>query len=277
MNQLTFNNGNEMPQLGLGVFRVANDDTAKLAVKHAIINGYRSIDAALVYENEEMVGQGIKEGISAVGISREDLFITSKLWFDDFGKNNVVRGYERSLNNLGLNYLDLYLVHWPGTDEALMIDTWLGMEKLYEDGKVKNIGVSNFNMNHLEILKKHAQIKPVINQVEFHPYFNQALLRNYLIEEGIQMESWSPLMNAEILADETINEIAQTINKSPAQVVLRWNIQHGVITIPKSITPARIEQNIDVFGFELSESQMTKIDKLNTEQRVGPDPAQFNG
>lgn len=277
MNQLTFNNGNEMPQLGLGVFRVANDDTAKLAVKHAIINGYRSIDAALVYENEEMVGQGIKEGISAVGISREDLFITSKLWFDDFGKNNVIRGYERSLNNLGLNYLDLYLVHWPGTDEALMIDTWLGMEKLYEDGKVKNIGVSNFNMNHLEILKKHAQIKPVINQVEFHPYFNQALLRNYLIEEGIQMESWSPLMNAEILADETINEIAQTINKSPAQVVLRWNIQHGVITIPKSITPARIEQNIDVFGFELSESQMTKIDKLNTEQRVGPDPAQFNG
>jgi diketogulonate reductase-like aldo/keto reductase len=277
MNQLTFNNGNEMPQLGLGVFRVANDDTAKLAVKHAIINGYRSIDAALVYENEEMVGQGIKEGISAVGISREDLFITSKLWFDDFGKNNVIRGYERSLNNLGLNYLDLYLVHWPGTDEALMIDTWLGMEKLYEDGKVKNIGVSNFNMNHLEILKKHAQIKPVINQVEFHPYFNQALLRNYLIEEGIQMESWSPLMNAEILADETINEIAQTINKSPAQVVLRWNIQHGVITIPKSITPARIEQNIDVFGFELSESQMTKIDKLNTDQRVGPDPAQFNG
>ncbi|MDT3958604.1 aldo/keto reductase [Staphylococcus kloosii] len=277
MNQLTFNNGNEMPQIGLGVFRVANDDTAKLAVKHAIINGYRSIDAALVYENEEMVGQGIKEGISAVGISREDLFITSKLWFDDFGKHNVIRGYERSLNNLGLNYLDLYLVHWPGTDEALMIDTWLGMEKLYEDGKVKNIGVSNFNMNHLARLKKHAQIKPVINQVEFHPYFNQALLRNYLTEEGIQMESWSPLMNAEILADETINEIAQTINKSPAQVVLRWNVQHGVITIPKSITPARIEQNIDVFGFELSESQMTKIDKLNKEQRVGPDPAQFNG
>lgn len=277
MNQLTFNNGNEMPQLGLGVFRVTNDDTAKLAVKHAIINGYRSIDAALVYENEEMVGQGIKEGIAAAGISREDLFITSKLWFDDFGKNNVIRGYERSLNNLGLNYLDLYLVHWPGIDEALMIDTWLGMEKLYKDGKVKNIGVSNFNIDHLETLKMNAQFKPVINQVEFHPYFNQSLLRNYLIEEDIQMESWSPLMNAEILADETINEIAQTINKSTAQVVLRWNIQHGVITIPKSITPARIEQNIDVFGFELSETQMTKIDKLNKNQRVGPDPAQFNG
>lgn len=158
-----------------------------------------------------------------------------------------------------------------------MIDTWLGMEKLYKDGKVKNIGVSNFNIDHLETLKKNAQFKPVINQVEFHPYFNQSLLRNYLIEEDIQMESWSPLMNAEILADETINEIAQTINKSTAQVVLRWNIQHGVITIPKSITPARIEQNIDVFGFELSETQMTKIDKLNKNQRVGPDPAQFNG
>ena len=193
------------------------------------------------------------------------------------GKDHVQEGYETSLSNLGLDYLDLYLIHWPGTNESLMLETWEGMEVLYNEGKVKNIGVSNFTIEQLELLEAKTTIKPVINQVEFHPYFNQSLLRNYLIEEDIQMESWSPLMNAEILADETINEIAQTINKSTAQVVLRWNIQHGVITIPKSITPARIEQNIDVFGFELSETQMTKIDKLNKNQRVGPDPAQFNG
>lgn len=277
MQYIDFHNGNTMPQLGLGVFRVENDDTAKDAVKHAIINGYRSIDAALVYGNEEMVGRGIQEGIAAADIQREDLFITSKLWFDSFGKENVEKGYQTSINNLGLDYLDLYLIHWPGTDESVMIETWKGMEALYESGKVKNIGVSNFNIEHLEVLKSQTSIKPVINQVEFHPYFTQQELRTYLDTESIYMESWSPLMNAEILTDETINAIAEEIGKSPAQVVIRWNIEHGVVTIPKSITPHRIEENINIFDFSLTADQMERIDALNENKRIGPNPLELNG
>ncbi|MDG0822651.1 aldo/keto reductase [Staphylococcus equorum] len=277
MQYIDFHNGNTMPQLGLGVFRVENDDTAKDAVKHAIINGYRSIDAALVYGNEEMVGRGIQEGMAAAGIQRKDLFITSKLWFDSFGKDNVEQGYQTSIDNLGLDYLDLYLIHWPGTDESVMIETWKGMEALYESGKVKNIGVSNFNIEHLEVLKSQTSIKPVINQVEFHPYFTQQELRTYLDTEAMYMESWSPLMNAEILTDETINEIAEEIGKSPAQVVIRWNIEHGVVTIPKSITPHRIEENINIFDFSLSTNQMERIDALNENKRIGPNPLELNG
>lgn len=277
MQNIKFYNGNTMPQLGLGVFRVENDDTAKDAVKHAIANGYRSIDAALVYGNEEMVGLGIQEGMAEAGIQREDLFITSKLWLDQYGKDNVIKGYQTSIDNLGLDYLDLYLIHWPGTDEALTIDTWKGMEALYEAGKVKNIGVSNFNIEHLEALKNQTSIKPVINQVEFHPYFTQESLRNYLATTDIHMESWSPLMNAEILTDETINAIAEEVGKSAAQVVIRWNIEHGVVTIPKSVTPHRIEENINVFDFSLTEEQIARIDALNQNKRIGPNPLEFNG
>lgn len=277
MQYTTFNNGHAMPQLGLGVFRVENNDTAKDAVKHAIVSGYRSIDAAFVYGNEEMVGQGIQEGILEAGIQREDLFITSKLWLDHYGKDNVQVGYETSLKLLGLDYLDLYLIHWPGTDQSLMIKTWEGMEALYNDGKVKNIGVSNFDIEHLETLKAHTSIKPVIDQVEFHPYLIQQSLRDYLASESIQMESWSPLMNAEILTDETIVAIADEIGKSPAQVVIRWNIEHGVVTIPKSVTPHRIEENINIFDFSLTQAQIARIDALNQDHRIGPNPLEFNG
>ncbi|MDW3785054.1 aldo/keto reductase [Staphylococcus saprophyticus] len=277
MQYTTFNNGHTMPQLGLGVFRVENNDTAKDAVKHAIVSGYRSIDAAFVYGNEEMVGQGIQEGILEAGIQREDLFITSKLWLDHYGKDNVQVGYETSLKLLGLDYLDLYLIHWPGTDQSLMIKTWEGMEALYNDGKVKNIGVSNFDIEHLETLKTHTSIKPVIDQVEFHPYLIQQSLRDYLASESIQMESWSPLMNAEILTDETIVAIADEIGKSPAQVVIRWNIEHGVVTIPKSVTPHRIEENINIFDFSLTQAQIARIDALNQDHRIGPNPLEFNG
>lgn len=277
MQHIEFYNGNTMPQLGLGVFRVENDDTAKDAVKHAIVNGYRSIDTALIYGNEEHVGLGIKEGIAEAGITREDLFITSKLWLTDYGQDNVAAGYQKSLDSLGLDYLDLYLIHWPGTDEAVMIDTWKGMEALYEAGKVKNIGVSNFTEDNLETLKAHTSIKPVINQVEFHPYLTQRNLRSYLASENIQAESWSPLMNAEILTDETVNDIAQELGKSPAQVVIRWNIDHGVVTIPKSITPHRIDENLNVFDFSLSTEQIERIDALNQDRRIGPNPVEFNG
>lgn len=277
MNYTTFHNGNTMPNVGLGVFRVENDDTAKDAVKHAIISGYRSIDAAFIYGNESKVGEGISEGIKAANISREELFITSKLWLEDYGKENVKRAYEKSLKLLGLDYLDLYLMHWPGTDENLMLDTWIGLEELYQQKLVNNIGVSNFNIDHLEILSNKATYKPVLNQVEFHPYLTQLELRNYLDRNSIQMESWSPLMNSEILKDNVVNQIAREINKTPAQVIIRWNIEHGVITIPKSITPSRIEENFDVFNFKLNDTHIRKLDELNKGKRIGPNPNKFNG
>ncbi|MEB8068179.1 aldo/keto reductase [Mammaliicoccus fleurettii] len=277
MNYTKFHNGNSMPSVGLGVFRVENNDVAKDAVKHAIQSGYRSIDAAFIYGNEVKVGEGIAEGIKAANITREDLFITSKIWIDDYGKDNVQKAYEKSLNLLGLDYLDLYLMHWPGTDLDLLLNTWEGMENLYNQQLVKNIGVSNFNIDHLEILINQANVKPVLNQVEFHPYLTQTELRNYLSKHEIKMESWSPLMNAEILQDETVNRIAKEINKSPAQVIIRWNIDHDVITIPKSVTPSRIEENFEVFNFSLNDDQIKRLDALNENKRIGPNPAEFNG
>lgn len=277
MDYIEFYNGNQMPMLGLGTFRVENDDTCKEAVKHAIESGYRSIDTAKVYGNEEQVGQGIKEGLESTGLNREDIFVTSKLFFEDFGRKNVAQAYETSIQKLGLDYLDLYLVHWPGTNEAVMIDTWKGMEDLYKDNKVKNIGVSNFNPDHFEALLAQVSIKPVINQVEFHPYFTQEKLRKYLEAQNIYMESWSPFMNAQILNDETLNEIGKEVNKTAAQVIIKWNMQHNVVVIPKSVTSSRIEENIDVFDFELSEEQMKRIDDLNKDQRIGPDPDTFEG
>ena len=277
MDYIEFYNGNQMPMLGLGTFRVENDDSCKEAVKHAIESGYRSIDTAKVYGNEEQVGQGIKEGLESTGLNREDIFVTSKLFFEDFGRKNVAQAYETSIQKLGLDYLDLYLVHWPGTNEAIMIDTWKGMEDLYKDNKVKNIGVSNFNPDHFEALLAQVSIKPVINQVEFHPYFTQEKLRKYLEAQNIYMESWSPFMNAQIWNDETLNEIGKEVNKSAAQVIIKWNMQHNVVVIPKSVTSSRIEENIDVFDFELSAEQMKRIDDLNKDQRIGPDPDTFEG
>ncbi|WP_412518185.1 aldo/keto reductase [Staphylococcus simulans] len=268
---------NAMPVLGLGVFRVENDDTAKEAVKHAIISGYRSIDTAAIYGNEEMVGLGIKEGLEATGISRDELFITSKLWMDSYGREHVEKGYQASLDKLGLDYLDLYLIHWPGLDESLMIETWKGMEDLYRADKVKHIGVSNFNIEHLEALKAQTSIKPEINQVEFQPYLTQASLRDYLKKEGIQMESWSPLMNGDILKNDIVNAIAKEHGKSPAQIVIRWNIENDVVVIPKSITPSRIEENIDVFDFALTPEEIEQISSLNEDKRMGPDPLEFTG
>ena len=277
MREVEFHNGNTMPQIGLGVFRMEDGEDCKNAVKHAIINGYRSIDTAMIYKNEKSVGEGIKEGIKEAGIERADLFVTSKLWLDDYGLGNVEKAYDTSLENLQLDYLDLYLMHWPGTDEDLMIETWHEMERLYNNNRVKNIGVSNFMVSHMDTLLQRTDVKPVINQVEYHPYLVQNDLKLYLDSRKIIMESWSPLMNAKILEDDTINEIAEETGKSPAQVVIRWNIEHGLVTIPKSVTPERIEENIDVFGFSLSKTQISRINQLNKDERNGPDPTTFTG
>ncbi|EEQ78997.1 aldo/keto reductase [Staphylococcus warneri] len=277
MDNIKFYNGHTMPKVGLGTFRVENNDDCTKAVKYAIENGYRSIDTAKVYGNEEKVGQGIKEGLESAGLKREDLFITSKLWLEDYGRENVEQAYENSLKRLDLDYLDLYLMHWPGMNEALMIDTWQGMEDLYKQERVKNIGVSNFNVDHFEALLAQVSIKPVINQVEFHPYLTQKELRQYLDVQNIVMESWSPLMNAQILDDEVVNQVAQEVGQTPAQVIIRWNYQHQVVTIPKSVTPHRIDENLNILDFELNDDQMKKLDDLNQNKRIGPDPSEFNG
>ena len=277
METVQFYNGRTMPKIGLGTYRVKDSDECRESVKCAIEQGYRSIDTAMIYGNEETVGQGIKEGLESTGLSREDLFITSKLWLTDFGRQNVEDAYRQSVAKLGLDYLDLYLMHWPGTNEAVMIDTWRGMEDLYKQNQVKNIGVSNFTPEHFEALLAQVSIKPVINQVEFHPYLTQNKLRKYLEAQNIIMESWSPLMNSQILHDEVINEVANEVGKTPAQVVIRWNIQHDVVVIPKSVTPHRIEENLDVWNFELSDNQMERIDQLNQDKRIGPNPLEFDG
>ena len=277
METVQFYNGRTMPKIGLGTYRVKDGDECRESVKHAIEQGYRSIDTAMIYGNEETVGQGIKEGLKSTGLSREDLFITSKLWLTDFGRQNVEDAYRQSVAKLGLDYLDLYLMHWPGTNEAVMIDSWRGMEDLYKQNQVKNIGVSNFTPEHFEALLAQVSIKPVINQVEFHPYLTQNELRKYLEAQNIIMESWSPLMNSQILHDDVINEVANEVGKTPAQVVIRWNIQHDVVVIPKSVTPHRIEENLDVWNFELSDNQMERIDQLNQDKRIGPNPLEFNG
>lgn len=277
METVQFYNGRTMPKIGLGTYRVKDSDECRESVKHAIEQGYRSIDTAMIYGNEETVGQGIKEGLKSTGLSREDLFITSKLWLTDFGRQNVEEAYRQSVEKLGLDYLDLYLMHWPGTNEAVMIDSWRGMEDLYKQNQVKNIGVSNFTPEHLEALLAQVSIKPVINQVEFHPYLTQNKLRKYLEAQNIIMESWSPLMNSQILHDDVINEVANEVGKTPAQVVIRWNIQHDVVVIPKSVTPHRIEENLDVWNFELSDNQMERIDQLNQDKRIGPNPLEFDG
>ncbi|WP_381404430.1 aldo/keto reductase [Staphylococcus epidermidis] len=277
METVQFYNGRTMPKIGLGTYRVKDSDECRESVKHAIEQGYRSIDTAMIYGNEETVGQGIKEGLKSTGLSREDLFITSKLWLTDFGRQNVEEAYRQSVEKLGLDYLDLYLMHWPGTNEAVMIDSWRGMEDLYKQNQVKNIGVSNFTPEHFEALLAQVSIKPVINQVEFHPYLTQNKLRKYLEAQNIIMESWSPLMNSQILHDDVINEVANEVGKTPAQVVIRWNIQHDVVVIPKSVTPHRIEENLDVWNFELSDNQMERIDQLNQDRRIGPNPLEFDG
>ncbi|TDY58661.1 glyoxal/methylglyoxal reductase [Bacillus subtilis] len=259
-------NGVEMPWFGLGVFKVENGNEATESVKAAIKNGYRSIDTAAIYKNEEGVGIGIKES----GVAREELFITSKVWNEDQGYETTLTAFEKSLERLQLDYLDLYLIHWPGKDKYK--DTWRALEKLYKDGKIRAIGVSNFQVHHLEELLKDAEIKPMVNQVEFHPRLTQKELRDYCKAQGIQLEAWSPLMQGQLLDNEVLTQIAEKHNKSVAQVILRWDLQHEVVTIPKSIKEHRIIENADIFDFELSQEDMDKIDALNKDKRVGPNP-----
>ena len=273
-DKVTLSNGIEMPWIGLGVFQVEDGQIVVDSVKAAIRNGYRSIDTAAIYENEEGVGQGIKEAIAETGIKREELFITSKVWNADLGYESTLSAFEKSLTKLGLDYLDLYLIHWPV--EGKFIESWKALETLYKTGKVKAIGMSNFQIHHLKEVIKIAEIMPMVNQVELHPLLNQEELRKFLKENSIQVEAWAPLMQGQLFENEHLLSIAKKHNKSIAQVVLRWHLQNGIVIIPKSIKEHRIQENADLFNFELSEEDMKQINSLNLNHRVGPDPDNFD-
>lgn len=271
---VALHNGVAMPGFGLGVFKVEEGETAVQAVKDAIKNGYRSIDTAAVYQNERSVGQGIQEALAENGLKREDLFVTSKAWNADLGYETTLAAYDASLERLGLEYLDMYLIHWPVKGKYK--DAWKALETLYERGRVKAIGVSNFQIHHLEDVLADARVKPMVNQVELHPRLTQVELRAFCEKHGIRIEAWSPLMQGELLGDATLREIADEVGKSVAQVILRWDVQHGIITIPKSIKEARIVENASIFDFSLADAQMARIDGLNENRRVGPDPDNFD-
>ncbi|WHZ02450.1 aldo/keto reductase [Neobacillus sp. YX16] len=266
----TLYNGVKMPWIGLGVFKVEEGPELVNAVKFAIKHGYRSIDTAAIYGNEEGVGQAIREAMTEYGIKREELFITSKVWNADLGYKSTIEAYETSLRKLGLDYLDLYLIHWPVEDKY--VEAWRALETIYKEGKVKAIGVSNFQVHHLEQIMKDAEIRPMVNQVEYHPRLTQQEVKIFCDNNGIQFEAWSPLMQGQLFDNPLLKEIANKYNKTVAMVILRWDIQNGVVTIPKSTKELRIIENSTIFDFELTKEDMEQINNLNQNHRVGPNP-----
>ncbi len=269
---IILNNGIEMPQLGFGVWQVP-DDEAERAVTTALEAGYRSIDTAAVYENEEGTGKAV----AASGIAREELFVTTKLWNTAQGYDATLKAFDTSLAKLGLDYVDLYLIHWPMPDKDTYIDTYKAFEKILSDGRAKSIGVSNFLPEHLDRLIDATSVIPAVNQIELHPHLQQRAAREYHAEQGIATEAWSPLGQGKgLLEVPAIVAIAQKHGRTPAQVVLRWHLQLGNVVIPKSVTPSRIKENIEVFDFELDPEDMAAISALNEDRRLGPDPAEFH-
>ena len=266
---ILLHNGVRMPGFGLGVFRVKDGDEVIHCVSAALRNGYRMIDTAAVYGNEQGVGRALRES----GVLREQVFVTSKVWNADQGFDSTLRAYDESLKRLDVDYLDLFLIHWPVKDKY--VETWKALVQLYTDKRVRAIGVSNFHIHHLKDLMDATGVPPVIDQVELHPLLSQPELRTFCHEHGIQIEAWSPLMKGN-LDIPFLNDIAVNHKKTPAQVVLRWHIQHEIVVIPKSIHEQRIIENSQVFDFELTRDEMTRIDLLNKNQRFGSDPDNFN-
>ncbi|NUR68595.1 MAG: aldo/keto reductase [Streptomyces sp.] len=268
---VTLNNGIEIPQLGFGVFQVPDPETAA-AVTSALEAGYRSIDTAAIYGNEKGVGQAL----AASGIARDELFVTTKLWNADQGYDATLKAFDASLAELGLDYVDLYLIHWPTPARDLYRESWRAIEKLAGEGRVRAAGVSNFQPAHLRRLLDDSSLVPAVNQIELHPGLQQRELRDLHAELGIATEAWSPLAQGAVLSEPVLTSIAGRYGKSPAQVVLRWHLQLGNIVIPKSVTPARIRENADVFDFALTDEELTAIAGLDRGLRTGPDPDTLN-
>ncbi|WGK65134.1 aldo/keto reductase [Croceiramulus getboli] len=264
------NNGVDMPYLGLGVYQADDGQEVVDAIQYALDAGYRNIDTASIYKNEEGVGQGFRES----GYAREDVFITSKVWNTDQGYNNTLDAFEASLERLQLDYLDLYLIHWPVSGKYK--DTWRALEHLYKEEKVRAIGVSNFMQDHLEDLLSTATIIPMVNQLEFHPFLVQQSLIDYCHAHKIQYQAWSPLMQGKAFHQDAFDAIAKQYDTSVAQLILRWSLQKGVMSIPKSTNKKHIESNADLFDFEISEADMQRLDAMDRGERTGPDPHNFD-
>jgi 2,5-diketo-D-gluconate reductase A len=261
----------EIPQLGLGVFQVPPEETAQV-VSHALSAGYRHIDTAAAYRNEAGVGQGLRDS----GVKREDVFITTKCWNSQQGYEEAKRALRRSLERLEMDYVDLYLIHWPAPSQDKYVDTWRALIEMHEQGLTRSIGVSNFNQPHLERVIAETGVTPAVDQIELHPSFQQKELRPVLTDLGTVVESWSPLAQGRVLDEPAIVRIADAHGKTPGQVVIRWHLQHGFVVFPKSVTAQRIEQNFDVFDFERDDDEMVEIDALDRDQRIGPDPNTFD-
>jgi diketogulonate reductase-like aldo/keto reductase len=271
---LTLNNGVSIPQLGLGVWQAKDGEEVESAVRAALKCGYRLIDTAAVYGNEQGVGKAIAES----GIPREELFITTKVWNADQGYENTLQAFDASLKRLGLDYVDLYLIHWPVPAKDQYVDTWKALEQIYKDGRAKSIGVSNFKPHHLDKLLESAEIIPAVNQIELHPNLPQQETREACDKHGIIVESYSPLggSNSHLFDNQTLIDIGAKYDKTPAQVILRWHIQNNFVVIPKSVHAERIEQNFDIFDFELEDNDMAAIATLDNGKRYGSDPDTAN-
>lgn len=269
---LKFNDGKSMPQLGFGLWQVPNGQ-AEATVLEAFRAGYRSIDGARIYDNEE----GLGRAVHASGLRRAEIFVTTKLWNEDQGRERTKSACQQSLRRLALDYVDLYLIHWPSPSRDLYVDSWQSLIELRELGLARSIGVSNFTVEHLKRLKKETGITPAVNQVECHPAFQQRELRAYHAGEGILTEAWSPLGQGTLLKDPALTKIAARIGKTPAQVILRWHLDQGIVAIPKSVTPSRIRENFEVFDFRLEEEDHRAINALDRKDgRIGPDPETAN-
>lgn len=267
---IILNNGIAMPQLGLGVYKMTNAEETVKAIQTALQYGYRAIDTASIYENEVETGEAIRLS----GIPREELFITSKVWNAEQGYDETLRAFEQSLKRIGVDYLDLYLTHWPVADKY--VDTYRAIERLYEEKLIRATGVSNHHIHHLERVFEVANVKPMVNQIELHPKLTQEPLRRFCNDQDITVTSWSPLARGQLLDDPVLTQIGLSYGKTPAQVIIRWHLQHGLVVIPKSVTPERIRLNIDVGDFQLTKADMMKIDALNRDERTGTNPDSYD-
>ncbi|MHA7272496.1 aldo/keto reductase [Arthrobacter sp. TMT4-20] len=273
--KIALNNGVQIDQVGYGVYKVPPETTHDLCAQ-ALEIGYRTIDTAAMYGNEAGVGGAINDAVGAGWLERNDVFVTTKLWNDDHGYDSTLRAFDASQQALGLDSIDLYLIHWPCPARDQYVDTFRALEQLYHDGRVRAVGVSNFQLPHLERLLGETSVVPAVNQIELHPYLQQEELRQFHDAHGIRTQAWSPLGRGAILADPVIGAIAAELDRTPAQVVLRWHVQSGHLVIPKASSPDRIASNLDVFGFDLSPAQLAAIEGLERNTRFGSHPDQVN-
>ena len=269
---LSLNDGRSIPQLGLGVYKVT-DSAAEKLVAGALVSGYRHVDTATLYRNERGVGAGVR----ASGVPREEIFVTTKVWNTEQGREKTLRAFDTSLAQLGFDYVDLYLIHWPVPSQRLFVETWRALEELKADGRARSIGVSNFEPHHLDVLLRETDTVPAVNQVELHPWLQQRAVRDYDHAHGIVTESWSPLAKGRVAEEPVLERIAQKHGKSPAQVAIRWHLQLGAVVIPKSNSLERIRSNFEVLDFELDADDLAAIESLDGDSRTGPHPDTFGG